>query len=446
MNGRWASMKVGVIGKDARTHAIAFKLSEQLPRENLLALAECLIPGLHDACVDVHVVDDITDLNTITQWAEAVRPDLVVIGPEEPLAAGAADVLASLGIRCFGPTRALARIEASKSWARVLVQKYGIPGNPVFRVFQSEDGLREYLQELGEVAIKPDGLTGGKGVRVHPEHFESMAEATAYAAECLASGPVVIEERLVGEEFSLQTITDGLTSVHCPVVQDHKRAFEDDRGPNTGGMGSYSCADFSLPFLSPSDLNAAREINESVIAAMHDETGERYHGVLYGGFIATADGVRLIEYNARFGDPEALNVLALLQTDLVEVLLAVARDELAEVDVTFEHRATVCKYIVPNDYPNGGGMGDPIYVSPEIATQPNVRLYWAASRLDGRATVMTGSRALAVVGIGDSLTEAEARAEAATGFVTGLVRHRKDIGTVDAVQRRVDNMRSLRRF
>lgn len=448
MNARWALFKVGLIGKDARTHALACKLAERLPAENLFALAECLIPGLYDTCAAVKVVDDITDLDTITTWVREVQPDLVVIGPEEPLAAGAADRLHAMGVLCFGPTATLAQIEASKSWARRLVEQYKLPGNPNFRVFHSEEGLSEHLRSLGEFVIKPDGLTGGKGVRIYPEHFASFMDAVAYARQCLTApaGRILIEERLVGEEFSLQTITDGRTSVHCPVVQDHKRAYDDDTGPNTGGMGSYSCPDFSLPFLRAEDLAQARRINQLVIEAMFKETGERYHGVLYGGFIATADGVRLIEYNARFGDPEALNVLSLLTSDLVELLLAVAQDRLGEIDVTFEPRATVCKYIVPDDYPNGGGKGDPVVVSPALSHMKDVMLFWAASaRISAERTELTGSRALAVVGVGDTLPEAEARAESAAGMVTGLVRHRKDIGTRDAVERRVANMRTLRK-
>lgn len=440
-------LKVGVIGKDARTHALASKLAERLPPDKLFALAECLIPGLDETCGVVKVVHDITDLDAITTWAREVQPDLVVIGPEEPLAAGAADRLGQMGIMCFGPTATLAQIEASKSWARKLVEKYEIPGNPRFRVFTSDEGLSEHLRSLGEFVIKPDGLTGGKGVRVHPEHFPAFKDAEAYARECLATaGCVLIEERLVGQEFSLQTITDGHTSVHCPVVQDHKRAFDDDTGPNTGGMGSYSCPDFSLPFLSAHDVDQARHINERVIEAMYQETGQRFHGVLYGGFMATADGVYLIEYNARFGDPEALNVLSLLSSDLLEILLAVAQERLGEVDVTFEPRATVCKYVVPYGYPNGGGQGDPIVVSPALSTLPDVNVYWAASkRVSGERIEMTGSRALAVVGIGDTLEEAEIRAESATAMVTGLVRHRKDIGTHDAIERRIRTMDELRK-
>jgi phosphoribosylamine--glycine ligase len=209
------------------------------------------------------------------------------------------------------------------------------------------------MEELGDFVVKPDGLTAGKGVKVFGEHLHSIDQAFAYATEVLETHPrVQIEERLEGEEFSLQTITDGRSVIHCPLVQDHKRAFAGDQGPNTGGMGSYSCADFSLPFLSDADVLQAHIISEKVIEALNAETGRPYKGVLYGGFIATADGVRLIEYNARFGDPEAMNVLPILDADFADLCFSVAEGTLGDTSWSFQSRATVCKYVVPEAYPD----------------------------------------------------------------------------------------------
>jgi phosphoribosylamine--glycine ligase len=372
---------------------------------------------------------------------------LAVIGPEEPLAIGFVDRLEDdLGVACFGPRSELAQIETSKSWARELIAEFGIPGNPEHRVFRSERGLRDYLMQLGSFVVKPDGLTGGKGVRVSGEHLANVEAGLEYACEVLGQdGVVLIEERLEGEEFSLQTITDGRTNIHCPVVQDHKRAREGDTGPNTGGMGSYSCADHGLPFIEPTELDMARAINERVIAALAQKTGKPYRGVLYGGFMSTADGLRLIEYNARFGDPEAMNVLSILDSDLLELCWSAAIGELHTVAVNFATKATVCKYIVPAAYPKPKGAGDVIDVDvAAFDADPNAHLYWAAVNEVESKILMTGSRALAVVGVADSLPDAERFAENATGYVRGPVRHRRDIGTAQALARRVLHMESLR--
>jgi phosphoribosylamine--glycine ligase len=432
-----------VIGKDARTDAIAAACALSPSRPVVDALTEIMIPGLHEKCRHVHL-GQLTDVDRVLEVAQEVRPDIAIIGPEEPLAAGCVDALASLGIPAFGPTKRLAAIESSKSWARALLAKYDIPGNPEYRVFEQSDGLEAYMEELTTFVIKPDGLTAGKGVRVFGEHLHSLEDAMIYARDVLRGGPLLIEEKVNGEEFSLQTITDGDAVIHLPLVQDHKRAYDGDQGPNTGGMGSYSCSDFSLPFLTREDLMEARSINERVINALASDTGERYRGVLYGGFIATRDGLRLIEYNSRFGDPEAMNVLPLLRGDFVELCSAVAAGELGRVDYAFEPKATVCKYIVPKAYPAPSAHNGVIRLPSDWRESKNLHWYWAACRLVDQSIYLTASRSGAVVGIGASLQEAETLAERAAQQVQGNVRHREDIGTSELVNARIRHMRSLR--
>lgn len=437
-----------LIGKDARTDAIAAACSASPQRPRIFGLAEMPIPGLVEKCEHLFVVPSLVDLSILEAIVREVQPDLAIIGPEEPLAAGYTDRLRELGVPVFGPSQRLARIESSKAWARDLLRRYDIPGNPGYKVFGSTDGLRTYLEELQAFVVKPDGLTAGKGVRVFGEHLHSIDEAFDYATEVLeAHGQVQIEEKLEGEEFSLQTITDGTTVIHCPLVQDHKRAYEGDQGPNTGGMGSYSCADFSLPFLEPSDVREAQLITERVIEALADDTGEPYTGVLYGGFMATRDGVRLIEYNSRFGDPEAMNVLPLLRADFVDLCFAAATGDLARVEYEFEAKATVCKYVVPESYPAPSPGPRTIVVPKEQRAAKSVRWYWAACRQEGDHVLMTSSRAGAFVGIGDSLAEAERAAEHAAqdlAELSGGVRHRADIGRPSVIAARVDHMKALR--
>lgn len=439
--------RILVVGKDARTDAIAAACAAAPSGPELFALSALRIPGLVDKCVEVRVVETLADPDDLERLCLELRPGLVVIGPEEPLAAGYVDRLDAMGIAAFGPAKDLAAIESSKAWARRLLDKYDIPGNPRYRTFDTDDSLRAYMEELGSFVVKPDGLTAGKGVKVFGEHLDTIGEAVAYAREVLASehARVQIEERLEGEEFSLQTITDGESVLHCPLVQDHKRAYEGDTGPNTGGMGSYSCADFSLPFLTDADVLRAHTISEKVIEAIGRETGRPYKGVLYGGFIATADGVGLIEYNARFGDPEAMNVLPILDADFAELGFAVATGTLGEARWSFQPKATVCKYIVPADYPRRSEPTE-LGVSSAGMEAFGARWFWAACEQVGEKISMTSSRTGAFVGIGDSLAEAEAEAErAARAFEDGRpVRHRRDIGTEALVRRRVEHMERLR--
>ena len=445
MTNSRSAKRVLVVGKDGRTDAIAAACVRSPSCVEIDAFAEMPIPGLIEKSRRLHL-GSLRDLARLGEVVRIAQPDLVIIGPEEPLEAGFVDALGELGVPAFGPSKRLAEIETSKSWARGLLERHGIPGNPQHRLFEDGHDLESYLDDLGSFVVKPDGLTAGKGVKVLGDHFLTVEEGLEYARAVLRrSGRVQIEEKLEGQEFSLQTITDGVDVVHCPLVQDHKRAFEGDRGPNTGGMGSYSCADFALPFLDAADVRAAHAINEQVIEALARETGERYKGVLYGGFMATREGVALIEYNARFGDPEVMNVLPLLDADFVELCSAVAGGTLGSVPCAFTPKATVCKYIVPAAYPDAAAEADEIVVPAEYRDGDMVKWYWAASRQgdDGR-TYMSRSRAGAVVGLGDTLADAERAAEEAAEAIVGPVRHRADIGRPDTIAARCDHMRRLR--
>ena len=255
------------------------------------------------------------------------------------------------------------------------------------------------------------------------------------------NGEFVIEEKFTGEEFSLMSFCDGETLKHMPVVQDHKRAYEGDSGPNTGGMGTYSDANHSLPFLSVDELSQAHDINIKTANAVKDKLGEGYKGILYGGFMATANGVKLIEYNARFGDPEAMNVLSLLESDFIEICNGITGGTLDNIDVQFLKKATVCKYAVPEGYPNNPVKGEPIEVSGN--SNPD-GLFYASVDFKGASLVETGSRTVAILGIADTIVAAEKIAEKDVSAIAGPLFHRTDIGTDEVIQKRIDHMKSLR--
>ena len=224
-----------------------------------------------------------------------------------------------------------------------------------------------------------------------------------------------------------------------PPVQDHKRAFDGDKGPNTGGMGSYSCENHLLPFLKKEHIDKAIEITKKVAKAINEETGQFYKGVMYGGFILTKKGIRLIEYNARFGDPEAMNVLPLLKTDLAGICHAIITQELSRVKVEFEKKATVCKYVVPEGYPDNPMKGIEI----KVANSSKAKVYYGSVEQKNGSLYMMGSRAVGFVGIGDNLEEAEKIAEEGANSAKGRIFHRKDIGTKELIQKRVAHIKRI---
>jgi phosphoribosylamine--glycine ligase len=429
-----AKLKPAVIGKDGRTTAIKYALELSPKVSEVISLDDWKVGTQEEAKVRV------------LENAKRLKPDFIVIGPEEPLAAGIVDMLEAEGIPCIGPIKALAKLESSKAFTRNLLAKYGIPGNPEFRVFYKMDGVGEYLQSLGGFVIKPDGLTGGKGVKISDAHLFSLDEAIAYCREIFSEGheAVVIEEKLEGEEFSLMSLCDGLHVSDMVVVQDHKRIGEGDTGPNTGGMGSYSCENHRLPFLSADMLRQASEINKAVAKALLAETEHKYKGVLYGGFMLTPNGLRLLEYNARFGDPETLNALSILETDFADVCMAIINERLDKVPLCFSPLATVCKYIVPQGYPDNPVKDVTIDLRRMPKQSKSLRIYRAAVADEHKGKCkLTGSRAIAFVGIGKNLREAEIIAEEAANSIDGPVIHRRDIGTEELIERRVAHIKSF---
>ncbi|MDP6726534.1 MAG: phosphoribosylamine--glycine ligase [Candidatus Marinimicrobia bacterium] len=431
-----------VIGSGAREHAIVRALDRSTQEKAIYCLASNMNPGIAELC-DELTVNNINDPEIVVSYAKETDATLAIVGPENPLAAGVADALWDTGVKTIGPKKDLAQLETSKAFTRNLLKEYDIPGGPKYQTFDTLDGVTDFLNELGEnYVVKYDGLAGGKGVKVSGDHLHSHNDALDYCQEMVDSGgKFVIEEKFVGEEFSLMSFCDGDTLKHMPAVQDHKRAYEGDTGPNTGGMGTYSDANHSLPFLTDDDISQALEINIQTARAIKDKFGVGYKGILYGGFMATASGVRLIEYNARFGDPEAMNVLPLLDSDFIDVCNGVADGTLNNVEVKFRHKATVCKYSVPEGYPDSPVKGEPI----DVSKVKNLdRLFYASVDFKGTSLVEAGSRTIAIVGIADTISDAEVLAEKEVSSISGPLFHRTDIGTDEIVQKRVDHMNSLR--
>jgi len=434
-----------LVGNGAREHAIAEAISRSDQNPRLFSYMKSNNPGIASLSQKT-LLGGYADLAAITDFATKNKVEFAVIGPEDPLANGVADALKACGINTVGPSKTLARLETSKSFTRNLVNKYDIPGNPLYKIFTTDEGMEEFLAGLDGIVIKPDGLTGGKGVLVQGDHFSTKDEALGLCRRILKdTASVLIEEKFDGEEFSLQCLCDGKTVVPTPLVQDHKRRFDSDRGPNTGGMGSYSLPDHTMPFLRPSDIEEGLEITRRVAAALLQETGEPYKGIMYGGFIATKDGARLLEYNARFGDPEAMNILPLLKTDFVEICRHIIAGKLDKLKIEFEPLATVCKYVVPAGYglpADEGGTAAPAKI--EIGDVGQARLYYSSVDKKDDGLYLSSSRAVGIVGIAKTLAEARQIADRGVRAVKGPVAYREDIGTDTLILKRVEHMRALR--
>jgi phosphoribosylamine---glycine ligase len=424
-------MKVLLVGSGGREHAMAMAISQSAEEPTLYAAMRYKNPGIARLCEDYLLVNE-TDSDKVADYARSA--DLVVIGPEAPLAEGVVDVLNDRGVRAFGPTRQAALIESNKAWARSFMSREGIKGCPKYALFDDLSDADRFIKENideDNLVIKPVGLTGGKGVVV----VSSYSEGKDYLKKL--QGPVVIEECLSGEEFTVQAFVDGNVVAPAPAVQDHKRAFEGDLGPNTGGMGSYTDKSYVLPFMDEQDYRAAVAIMQDTVDALKSN-GVAYKGILYGQFMLTRTGPMVVEFNCRFGDPEAMNILPLLRSDFVELAESAVDGTLKSAD--YELRATVCKYVVPAGYP---ANPKPTEITID-KDQIDATLFYASVDEHDGTIVTTTSRALAVLGVAETIDNAEQQAERALQFIKGDVFARHDIGKKELVQSRIEHMKRIR--
>jgi len=424
-------MKVLLVGSGGREHAMAMAIAQSVEEPTLYAAMKYKNPGIAQLCKDYLLVHE-TDLEKVADYAR--RADLVVIGPEAPLAEGIVDVLEDRGVRAFGPTRNAALIESDKGWARSFMSEKGIRGCPKYALFDDLRDADRFIKDNineEELVIKPIGLTGGKGVVT----INGYSEGKDYLKKL--RGPVVIEECLSGEEFTVQAFVDGKALAPAPAVQDHKRAFEGDLGPNTGGMGSYTDKSYVLPFMNEEDYRGAVAIMQDTVNALKSE-GITFKGILYGQFMLTRTGPMVVEFNCRFGDPEAINILPLLRSDFIELAESAVDGTLKQTD--YELSATVCKYVVPAGYPTNP---KPTEITIDKNHIDAALFYANVDDRNGTITTTT-SRALAVLGVAETIENAEQQAEQALQFIKGDVFARHDIGKKELVQSRIEHMKRIR--
>ncbi|WP_375466152.1 phosphoribosylamine--glycine ligase [uncultured Methylobacterium sp.] len=401
-------MNILLIGSGGREHALAYAIAKSPLCARLFTAPGNPGTARHGRNLPELAVGDHA---AVRAFCEAARIGLVVVGPEAPLVAGLVDALAAAGIRAFGPTRAAARLEGSKGFTKDLCAEHGIPTAAFARFTALEPALAHVRAAGAPIVVKADGLAAGKGVTVAETVEQAEGALRALFAE--AGTVVVVEECLFGEEASLFALCDGTRAILAGTAQDHKRVFDGDRGPNTGGMGAYSPAGLVTPAIE-------RAVMETIIQPTLDgmrARGTPFTGILYAGLMLTADGPKLIEYNTRFGDPEAQVLLPRLASDLVPALLSACEGDLTGVALEFDtHRAALTVVMAAAGYPGAVVRGSTIR-GIEDAERDGALVFQAGTRAEGGNLLADGGRVLAVTALGDSVLEAQARAYAAVARI-----------------------------
>ncbi|MGI6547636.1 MAG: phosphoribosylamine--glycine ligase [Bacillota bacterium] len=416
-------MRVLVVGGGGREDALAWKIAQSPLLDKLYCAPGNAGISRWAQCLPIRA-DDVAGL---LDFARRERIDLTVVGPEAPLVLGLADRFREHGLAVFGPSAAAAAIEGSKAYAKDLMRRCGVP-TADYRVFHHPADARDYLAKgRGPAVVKADGLAAGKGVVVAPDRetaIQAVEEIMTRGVFGQAGRAVVVEEYLQGEEVSLLALTDGETILPLVSAQDHKRVFDGDQGPNTGGMGAYSPAPcYTTDLAAMAEAQVLRPILQGLAG-----DGRPYQGVLYAGLMLTEDGPRVLEFNCRFGDPETQAVLPRLRSDLLETLWAVTQGELDRVQLQWDERSAVCVVLAAPGYPGDYPQGLPITGLDEAAGMADVQLFYAGTACENGKIVTAGGRVLGVTALGDNITAAVQRVYQAVEQISFPgVHYRRDI-------------------
>lgn len=399
-------MKVAVIGGGGREHTLAWKLAQSPSVDKLYAIPGSAAMSEVAQCVDIAL----SDLDAITDYAKNEGIDMLVVGPEVPLTEGIADLAQSKGLAVFGPNKAAAQMEGSKVFAKNLMKKYHVP-TAAYASFTDGEAAKAYIKKQGApIVVKADGLAAGKGVVVAQTEAEAIEAVNAMMEDHIfgaSGGRIVIEECMVGEEASLLAFVDGKTIVPMISAQDHKRIFDNDEGPNTGGMGAYAPA----PVVTP---EIRKEVEEKILKPVVDglkQEGITYQGCLYAGLMITADGPKVVEFNCRFGDPETQAVLPLLDGDLAQIMYACAKGTLTADMVHWKDAAACCIIMASAGYPASSHKGDVISGLDAVDKEDVMVFHSGTAKKDGQY-VTNGGRVLGVTAVAGDLKSAIKKAYA----------------------------------
>jgi phosphoribosylamine---glycine ligase len=423
-----------IVGHGGRESALALRMAEHSELHAFVGHANPTIVGETRRSGGSHEVGDVCDPAAVAAYARAKEIDIAMVSADEPLAAGVVDALLAQGTRAVGPTSAGAEIEWNKTFARSLLAEVAPEAAPLLRVAHDAAELDAAFASFGAtpVAVKPPGLTGGKGVKVMGPHLASHEEAHAYALEvlgrCKPGEGVHVEEKVVGAEFTIQAVSDGRTVVFPPATYDYPYRFDGDEGPGTGGMGSLSMPSATLPFMDTAHYEAACSIIERVIARL-GELGRHFTGVMNSGFFATAAGVKVIEFNARFGDPECMNIMSLLAGSWPEAMQQIAAGRLSAADVPLREEASVVLYLVSPDYALRAGKPYDFALDLERIEAAGCHVFFSSARELGPGSYQTigTSRAVALASTAPTLAQARATVADCAASVP-VLEWRRDVG------------------
>jgi phosphoribosylamine---glycine ligase len=399
------------------------------------------------ALVEDFFIGSLSDSNSILNYAKKIKPNLILITTASPLAAGVVDKLEAENFKVFGPKKLAAQLESNKAFTRELMYKYLPESVPEFKIFTDKNEAVSYAKSKEfKVAVKPIGLTEGLGVKVFGNQLKDKEAAISYIAEILddqqKSGKVIVEEKISGEEFTLQCFVNGEIVLPTPCVQDFKKLLPGGRGPNTASMGSYSVASKLLPFMNQADYDQAINIIKRTLSAYIKETQENPCGFLYGQFMITKFGVKLIEYNFRPGDPEWMNTVAILENNIAEVVDNLLSKK--ETKLSFRQEATVCKYITPTEYPYKLYQTLDVSFNQEIVEKEGVNIYYSCGQNKEGKLEVGSERGIAFLATAKNLEEANRQIENVISKIKGNFYYRKDIGTKELVDEKIEKIKKIK--
>ena len=417
-------MKIMVVGGGGREHTLIWKIAQSpLVKKIYCAPGNAGISEVGE-CVDI----DVKNIERLAEFAKDKNIDLTVVGPEIPLVAGIVNVFEKNGLKIFGPSKDAAQLEGSKIFAKNLMTKYGIP-TAKYKVFDNPEKAQDFIKEIGPpVVIKADGLAAGKGVIISntQQEAESAIKKIMEDKEFGDAGDkIIVEECLEGRELSILAFTDGKTVIPMISSQDHKRVYDNDKGPNTGGMGAFAPSPF---YTSELAQMVEEEVLKKTVNAMKME-GITYKGILYAGLMLTSEGVKVLEYNCRFGDPETQAVLPLLDTDLIEIMGAVVEDRLDEMTIKWKNKSAVCIVMSSKGYPAEYEAGLEIKGLEDVKGLNEIFIFHAGTTFENGKITTSGGRVLGITALGDKIeTAAKEAYKGVKSIYFEGAHYRKDIG------------------
>ena len=417
-------MKIMVVGGGGREHTLIWKIAQSpLVKKIYCAPGYAGISEVGE-CVDI----DVKNIERLAEFAKDKNIDLTVVGPEIPLVAGIVNVFEKNGLKIFGPSKDAAQLEGSKIFAKNLMTKYGIP-TAKYKVFDNPEKAQDFIKEIGPpVVIKADGLAAGKGVIISntQQEAESAIKKIMEDKEFGDAGDkIIVEECLEGRELSILAFTDGKTVIPMISSQDHKRVYDNDKGPNTGGMGAFAPSPF---YTSELAQMVEEEVLKKTVNAMKME-GITYKGILYAGLMLTSEGVKVLEYNCRFGDPETQAVLPLLDTDLIEIMGAVVEDRLDEMTIKWKNKSAVCIVMSSKGYPAEYEAGLEIKGLEDVKGLNEIFIFHAGTTFENGKITTSGGRVLGITALGDKIeTAAKEAYKGVKSIYFEGAHYRKDIG------------------